>query len=29
VYVEDVRDVLHEVFAGEPVAARWQETLPR
>ncbi|KAJ6577065.1 ATP-dependent protease La [Mycena vulgaris] len=28
VYVEDVREVLHEVFRGEPVAERWKETLP-
>jgi ATP-dependent Lon protease len=28
VYVEDIREVLHEVFAGEPVAERWKETLP-
>jgi Lon-like ATP-dependent protease len=28
VYVEDIREVLHEVFAGEKVAERWKETLP-
>ncbi|KAI0316908.1 ATP-dependent protease La [Amylostereum chailletii] len=28
VYVEDVREVLHEVFRGEPIAERWKETLP-
>ncbi|KAJ7173427.1 ATP-dependent protease La [Mycena filopes] len=28
VYVEDVREVLHEVFKGEPIAERWRETLP-
>ncbi|KAJ6475802.1 Lon protease C-terminal proteolytic domain-containing protein [Mycena vitilis] len=28
VYVEDVREVLHEVFRGEPIAERWRETLP-
>ncbi|KAF7294039.1 Lon protease-like protein, mitochondrial [Mycena kentingensis (nom. inval.)] len=28
VYVEDVREVLHEVFAGELVAERWKEMLP-
>ncbi|KAJ6600871.1 Lon protease C-terminal proteolytic domain-containing protein [Mycena sp. CBHHK59/15] len=28
VYVEDVREVLHEVFRGEPVTERWKETLP-
>ncbi|KAJ7253539.1 ATP-dependent protease La [Mycena rebaudengoi] len=28
VYVEDVREVLHEVFRGTPVAERWKETLP-
>ncbi|KAJ7630307.1 ATP-dependent protease La [Roridomyces roridus] len=28
VYVEDVREVLHEVFRGSPVAERWKETLP-
>ncbi|KAK7042923.1 ATP-dependent Lon protease pim1 [Paramarasmius palmivorus] len=28
VYVEDVREVLHEVFKGEKVAERWKETLP-
>ncbi|KAJ7675221.1 ATP-dependent protease La [Mycena rosella] len=28
VYVEDVREVLHEVFRGEPVAERWKETMP-
>ncbi|KAI0950821.1 ATP-dependent Lon protease pim1 [Taiwanofungus camphoratus] len=27
VYVEDVREVLHEVFRGEPVAERWKDTL--
>ncbi|KZT53270.1 ATP-dependent protease La [Calocera cornea HHB12733] len=28
VYVEDVRQVLLEVFKGEPVAEKWKETLP-
>ncbi|KAJ7111840.1 ATP-dependent protease La [Mycena epipterygia] len=28
VYVEDVREVLHEVFRDTPVAERWKETLP-
>ncbi|KAJ7475649.1 ATP-dependent protease La [Mycena latifolia] len=28
VYVEDVREVLHEVFRGEPIVERWKETLP-
>lgn len=27
VYVEDVREVLQEVFQGEPNAARWKDTL--
>ncbi|EJD07055.1 ATP-dependent protease La [Fomitiporia mediterranea MF3/22] len=27
VYVEHVREVLHEVFRGEPVAERWKDTL--
>lgn len=27
VYVEDVRQVLQEVFGGEPIAERWKETL--
>ncbi|EIN09920.1 ATP-dependent protease La [Punctularia strigosozonata HHB-11173 SS5] len=27
VYVEDVREVLHEVFSGTAVAERWKETL--
>ncbi|CCM01511.1 uncharacterized protein FIBRA_03567 [Fibroporia radiculosa] len=27
VYVEDVREVLHEVFRGEPVSERWKDTL--
>ncbi|KAG9314785.1 atp-dependent protease La [Chiua virens] len=27
VYVEDVKEVLHEVFKGEPVAERWKDTL--
>ena len=27
VYVEDVREVLHEVFKGEAVAERWKGTL--
>ena len=27
VYVEDVREVLQEVFGKEPQAARWKETL--
>lgn len=29
VFVEDVRQVLHEVFAGSEAAKRWEETLPR
>ncbi|KAH8823018.1 Lon protease C-terminal proteolytic domain-containing protein [Flagelloscypha sp. PMI_526] len=28
VYVEDVRQVLHEVFRGTPIAERWKDTLP-
>jgi ATP-dependent Lon protease len=28
VYVEDVREVLHEVFRQEPIAERWKDTLP-
>ncbi|KAH9847655.1 ATP-dependent protease La [Lenzites betulinus] len=27
VYVEDVTEVLHEVFRGEPIAERWKDTL--
>lgn len=27
VYVEDVREVLQEVFGGEEIAQRWKETL--
>ena len=27
VYVEDVKEVLHEVFRGEEVAERWKDTL--
>ena len=27
VYVEHVREVLHEVFKGEPIAERWKDTL--
>ncbi|KAI0359783.1 ATP-dependent protease La [Trametes cingulata] len=27
VYVEDVKEVLHEVFRGEPIAERWKDTL--
>ena len=27
VYVEDVRQVLQEVFKDEPIAERWKETL--
>ena len=27
VYVEDVREVLHEVFRDEPIAERWKDTL--
>ena len=27
VYVENVEEVLHEVFKGEPVAERWKDTL--
>ena len=26
--VEDVKEVLHEVFKGEPIAERWKDTLP-
>lgn len=28
VYVDGIRQVLHEVFRGEPIAERWKETLP-
>ena len=28
VYVEDIKEVLHEVFRGEPVAEKWKKTLP-
>lgn len=28
VFVEDVRQVLHEVFRGSEAAERWRETLP-
>ncbi|KAJ7098178.1 ATP-dependent protease La, partial [Mycena belliarum] len=28
VYVEDVREVLHEVFRGDPIVERWKQTLP-
>jgi len=28
VYVDTVRQVLHEVFKGEEIAERWKETLP-
>lgn len=28
VFVDDVRQVLHEVFRGTPAAERWLETLP-
>ncbi|CDO69721.1 hypothetical protein BN946_scf184687.g6 [Trametes cinnabarina] len=28
VYVEHVKEVLHEVFRNEPVAERWKDTLP-
>lgn len=28
VYVEDVRQVLHEVFRGTPIAEKWKESLP-
>lgn len=28
VFVEDVRQVLHEAFRGTEVEKRWQETLP-
>jgi Lon-like ATP-dependent protease len=28
VYVEDVKEVLHEVFKGEAIADRWKTTLP-
>jgi len=27
VYVEDVKEVLHEAFRGEPVTERWKGTL--
>ncbi|KAF8699296.1 Lon protease -like protein, mitochondrial, partial [Rhizoctonia solani] len=29
VFVDDIRQVLHEVFKGEPIAERWKETLPQ
>ncbi|CAE6488223.1 unnamed protein product [Rhizoctonia solani] len=29
VFVDDIRQVLHEVFKGESVAERWKETLPQ
>lgn len=29
VFVDDIRQVLHEVFKGEPVTERWKETLPQ
>jgi Lon-like ATP-dependent protease len=29
VFVEDIRQVLHEVFRDEPVTERWKETLPQ
>ncbi|KAG9104221.1 ATP-dependent Lon protease pim1 [Ceratobasidium sp. 370] len=29
VFVEDIRQVLHEVFRGEPITERWRETLPQ
>ncbi|KAG9102441.1 ATP-dependent Lon protease pim1 [Ceratobasidium sp. UAMH 11750] len=29
VFVEDIRQVLHEVFRGEPITKRWEETLPQ
>lgn len=28
VYVDNVHQVLHEVFKGEPITERWKETLP-
>lgn len=28
VYVDDVRQVLHEVFRGHPIQERWKDTLP-
>lgn len=28
VYVEDVKEVLHEVFKGQAIAKRWKDTLP-
>ena len=28
VYVEDIRQVLHEVFDGQPIQERWKDTLP-
>lgn len=28
VYVDDIRQVLHEVFSGQPVQERWKDTLP-
>ena len=28
VYVENVNEVLHEVFKGTEVAERWKDTLP-
>lgn len=29
VFVEDIRQVLHEVFQGEPITEKWKETLPQ
>lgn len=28
VYVEDIKQVLHEVFEGHPIQERWKETMP-
>lgn len=29
VFVEDIRQVLHEVFQGEAITEKWKETLPQ
>lgn len=28
VYVDDIRQVLHTVFAGHPIVERWKDTFP-
>jgi len=28
VYVDDIRQVLHEVFSRQPIQERWKDTLP-